>query len=142
MSNKEVKSNWWFFANITMASIGVAFIFFLIIILVGSLFTVTLPENIVVLIIFLIWAISVYCSVKVVFLNASINGKDIIKLFIYNLLLYLVLMLRAVPFIAGFINANMNSLAQNYIIPVVFGLIMSGFITLLVYNNSGKTIDK
>ena len=137
MNNKEIKSDWWFFSNITLASIGVGFILFLIVILVGLIFTITIPERIVVTIIFLIWAISVYCGIKVVSLNASVNEKDIIKIFIYNLLLYLVLMLRVVPFIVNFVNISMNGLAQNFIIPIILGLIMSGFITLLVYNNSG-----
>ena len=124
-----------------MASIGVGFIFSLIVLLVGSLFTVTLPENVVIVIISLIWAISVYCGVKVVFLNAAINEKDIIKIFVYNFLLYLVFLLRLVPFIVDFINISMNSYLQNIIMPIILGLIMSGFVTLLIYNNLGKSID-
>jgi len=141
MSNNEIRSDWWFFSNITMASIGVGFIFSLIVLLVGSLFTVTLPENVVIVIISLIWAISVYCGVKVVFLNAAINEKDIIKIFVYNFLLYLVFLLRLVPFIVDFINISMNSYLQNIIMPIILGLIMSGFVTLLIYNNLGKSID-
>jgi len=141
MNSNEIKSDWWFFLNITMASIGIGFIFSLIVLLVGTFFTVTLPENVVIVIISLVWAISVYCGVKVVFLNAAINEKDIIKIFVYNLFLYIVLLLRLVPFTVSFININMSSSLQNIILPVLLGLIASGFVTLLVYNNSGKAVE-
>lgn len=128
---KSIKSEWWFLANINFVTVGISYFIYLIILLVGNFITVEVMPAVAAVIVSLIFIVTNFFASKLAFREAKIEKKSMIKYFVLNLILILVIAYRFLPIVIGYIGFNV---ANEMLMSIIVGIVVVAINSLFVIN--------
>jgi len=128
---KKVQSEWWFLGNINFITVGISYFIYLIIALLGNIIDVAVLPIVAACVIGIIYVIANFAASKITFSEAKLETKSMVKYFIYNLILFLIISYQFVPFIAGYIGFEVGS---KILVASIVGIVAFGINSLFVIN--------
>jgi len=128
---KSIKSEWWFLANINFVTVGISYFVYLIILLLGNFITVEVMPAVAAVIVSLIFIVTNFLASKLAFREAKIEKKSMIKYFVLNLILILVIAYRFLPIVIGYIGFNV---ANEMLVSIIVGIVAVAINSLFVIN--------
>ena len=128
---KKVQSEWWFLSNINFITVGISYFVYLIILLVGNIVEVSVLPAVTAGVIGGIFVIANFIASKLAFSEAKMEKKSMVKYFICNVILFLIISYNFVPFIAEYIGFQVSN---KILIAAVVAIITFAINSLFVIN--------
>jgi len=117
---KNIKSEWWFLANINFVTVGISYFIYLIILLIGNFVDAEVMPGFAAAVIALIFILSDFLASKLAFREAKIEKKPMIKYFVLNLILFLIISYKFSPLVAGYIGFEItNTVLMSMLVAIV-----------------------